>query len=162
MIGRRVRTCDDASRGDTLVEVLLAVLIVGLSASALLLTFSEGITMSGVHRRLSTTDIDARAFADKLSADIDARSLPYTPCAAAAAYSAPPGFAPTAGDTVSITAVKYWDGAAFGTSCSASTDTGIQRLDVTVTNTDTRATRVVQVIVRKPCSLADVTAGPCT
>jgi prepilin-type N-terminal cleavage/methylation domain-containing protein len=156
---RRVRR--DA-RGDTLIEVLLAVLIIGIASTAVLLTFSEGVAVSGTHRRLSTTDVDARTYAERLASAIDSGSLAYVACAGTNVYASPPGFTPLAGDSVTVTTVSYWNGTAFSSSCTPSTDLGIQRLAVTVANTNGAATRPIQVIVRKRCSLTDVTAGPCT
>ena len=43
--------------GDTLVEVLLAVIVLGLASVALIIAFSTSISASAVHRQLATSDI---------------------------------------------------------------------------------------------------------
>ena len=54
--GRRVKSLQDRSwrdRGDTLVEVLLALMILGLASVALIVAFQTSITASSQHRNLS-------------------------------------------------------------------------------------------------------------
>ena len=51
----------DQERGDTLVEVLLAIVILGLAGVALLTAFATSITASAQHRNLATLDASVRA-----------------------------------------------------------------------------------------------------
>jgi prepilin-type N-terminal cleavage/methylation domain-containing protein len=164
---RRVRRVDRpswaAERGDTLIEVLVAVAILGIAGAAIMGGFASSIVLSTVHRELATTASDSRNFAELLDKAIDDKAIAYTACAGAAAYSSPPGFTnPTDHhNTAQVTAVAYWNGTAFVGSCPPGGDQGVQRVSVSVTNTDTRAISDAQVIIRKPCLLTDVTSGPC-
>jgi type II secretory pathway pseudopilin PulG len=156
-------TASDATAGETLLEVLIALVVIGIAGAAVMTAFGTSVTLSGVHRRLTRTDTDARNFADRLVRAIDTKSLAYAPCATQTSY--PPagvgGFSASPGDTVTITGVTYWNGTSFTAGCTPSTDAGVQRVAVTITNADVRATTSVQVVIRKPCLLSDVTSGPC-
>lgn len=162
---RRVRRVDRPScaseRGDTLIEVLVAVAILGIAGAAIMGGFASSIVLSTVHRELATTASDSRNFAELLDKAIDDGTIEYTQCAAAAAYSSPPGFIAGANNTSHVTAVAYWNGTSFVGACPPGGDQGVQRVSVSVTNTDTRAISDAQVIIRKPCLLTDVTSGPC-
>ena len=165
---RRVSRVDERpasfapERGDTLVEVLVAMVILGIAGAAIMGGFASSIVLSTVHRKLATTASDSRNFAELLDKAIDGKAIAYTPCAAAAAYSSPPGFTAGANNTPRVTAVAYWNGTSFVGSCPPGGDQGLQQVSVSVTNTDSRAISRVQVIIRKPCLLTDVTSGSCT
>jgi prepilin-type N-terminal cleavage/methylation domain-containing protein len=163
---RRVRRDDAASaaaeRGETLIEVLVAIAILGIAGAAIMGGFASSIVLSAVHRKLATTASDSSNFAELLNEAIDDKVIPYTACASAAAYSSPPGFSPGPHNTPAVTAVDYWNGTSFVGSCPPGGDMGVQRVSVSVTNTDTRAISRVQVIIRKPCLLSDVSSGTCT
>jgi prepilin-type N-terminal cleavage/methylation domain-containing protein len=166
-IFRRVRHAGSArpggcesERGDTLIEVLVAVAILGIAGAAIMGGFASSIVLSAVHRKLATTASDSSNFGELLNKGIDDKTIAYRACPSAAAYPSPPGFSASANNTVSVTAVDYWNGTSFG-ACPAGGDQGVQRVSVSVTNTDTRAVSHVQVIVRKPCLPADLTPGPC-
>lgn len=159
--GRRVDATRPATeRGDTLIEVLVAVSILGIAGAAIMGGFASSIVLSAVHRKLATTATDSRNFSELLGKGIDDKTIVYRPCASPAAYSSPPGFTANAGNAASVTAVEFWNGTTFG-SCPAGGDQGVQRVSVSVTNTDTRAVSRVQVIIRKPCLPADVAPGTC-
>jgi type II secretory pathway pseudopilin PulG len=164
---KHARRCE-SSAGETLIEVLIALVVLGIAAAALMAAFATGVRSSGIHRRVTLTDIDARNFVESLTTAIDtstsSSTFLYTPCAPTSAYSAPPGFSPLAGDTVSVTSVEYWTGAAFASmsGCTTANDTGVQRVTFQVTNANASASRSVQVVIRKHCLVADVTAGPCS
>ena len=124
--------------GFTLVEMLLAVSILGIAVVTLVGGLMTAITVSDLGRRQSEGQVALRAFAEAVAAD------PYTSCASsypASAFSAPAGY------TASL-AVTYWDGAAFTGSCG--TDTGLQRVRLTVTATDGRGVEVLTMAKRKP------------
>lgn len=164
---QRVRRVDTTSRmserGDTLLEVLIAVVILGIAGTAIMSGFASSIVLSAVHRKLATTASDSGNFGELLDKAIDDKTIAYKPCpSATAAYSSPPGFTPAANNTSAVTAVDYWNGTSFVGACPPGGDQGVQRVSVSVTNTDTRAISRVQIIIRKPCHPADTTPGPCT
>ena len=107
--------------GDTLVEVLVALVVLSLCGLALLLTFSTSITASVEHRSLATLDTVLRSATESATAQIQQQSgAQFSSCATPSFYnsnltlSVPPGY------TVVVTSVQYWTGTSFtaiGTSC---------------------------------------------
>ncbi len=99
--------------GDTLIEVLLAIVILGLASVAILLAFSTSISGSAEHRSLSTQDTVLRTAAEGVTSDFQQQSgSPYSSCAADGAIlidspSLLTGYTAT-------TTVNYWNGTAFG------------------------------------------------
>jgi type II secretory pathway pseudopilin PulG len=147
--------------------VLIALVVLGIAAAALMTAFATGVRSSGIHRRVTVTDIDARNFVESLRTALDTSTststFVYTACAPNSAYASPPGFTPLGGDTVGITSVEYWNGTAFApmSGCTTATDAGVQRVTFQVTSANATASRSFQVVVRKHCLVVDVTAGPC-
>ena len=140
--------------GETLVELLVAIAILGVGGVAVLAGLQLSVKTSDVHRREATGGAYVRSFAEAIQTHVD--SFGYKSCASAAAgYESvtvpalPPGY------TREVTAVQSWNGATWG----GCTDTGIQRLDLVVTSSgdaSRRATERLTVVLRRPC------AGPAT
>jgi len=57
-------------RGDTLIEVLIALVVLGIAAVALLTAFATAITASSAHRHLATLDSSVRAASDQVIAQV--------------------------------------------------------------------------------------------
>ena len=57
-------------RGDTLIEVLLAIVILGIAGVALLTAFATAITASSEHRHLATLDSSVRGASDQVIAQV--------------------------------------------------------------------------------------------
>ena len=57
-------------RGDTLIEVLLAIVILGIAGVALLTAFATAITASAAHRNLATLDASARGASDQVISQV--------------------------------------------------------------------------------------------
>jgi type II secretory pathway pseudopilin PulG len=113
--------------GDTLIEVLLAIVILGLASVALMLAFTTDISSSGEHRSLTTVDILLKSYTESAISQIEQN---YQSCATASTYSStgadPVSFTMPSGDsayTVGIDTavpVAYWNGSTFSsTGCSA-------------------------------------------
>lgn len=149
-------------RGETLVELLVTVAILGVSAVAVLGAMLLGIFSSDVGRKQSTSSAYARSFAEAIQKSVDANGG-YASCATATStYGAVavPGL--PGGYTRSVAAVESWSGSAWG-GCDAN---GIQRITVRVVSTGTgerQATEELVVVLRKPCngSADAVGADPC-
>jgi prepilin-type N-terminal cleavage/methylation domain-containing protein len=162
-----------AERGDTLLEVLLAVAILGIAGTAIMTGFGTSIAMSDVHRKLTSGAADSRNYGELLVKAVDGQPSAYQACVDPISgvttpsatilngYRSTVTFTPSANNTIALTAIGYWNGTSFVATCPA-VDKGLQRVTVAVTSTDNRAGSTVQVVIRKPCLLADVTAGPCT
>ena len=97
--------------GDTLIEVLLAIVILGLSSVAILLAFATSISGSAAHRSLTTADTVLRTAAEESIAQIQQQSstqwglCPTSPAPyswVASSVSLPSGY------TEQVTGVSYW------------------------------------------------------
>jgi type II secretory pathway pseudopilin PulG len=139
--------------GTTLLEVLMAVVILGLAGAAILGGLLATVQGTDLHRKQTHAEA---ALVSAVEALKDA-SVPSIPCAAptaasylAAARSAtlPAGWDPAT--TVRITSVQYSDGSAFGTTCY-DTDAlrhllRAQLITVEVASPDGRARQSVSVV----------------
>lgn len=138
-----------SERGESLVELLVAVVLLGVAVVAVVSALGTSVVMSDVHRKQSTAGAEVRTFAERVETAVAGGA--YTVCAGSGtyggAYTAPGGF------TAAVTAVRYWTGSAWSSSCSAATDIGLQKLSLQVASTDGRAAEKVDVVIRKPCAV---------
>ena len=117
--------------GDTLVEVLLALIVLGMASIALLIAFSTSIAASAEHRKLATYDTVLATASQEAIAAIQSQSTLFqnactTPISSYPGYGSA-GFllpAPYAGvynvQYVTTNPVQYWNGTAFQpTTCYA-------------------------------------------
>jgi type II secretory pathway pseudopilin PulG len=144
-------------RGETLVELVTAVAILGTAVVALVGGIGTSIVLSDVHRKQATAGAVVRTYAEAIEGAVDASPTGYAGCAKPSAYAAPPGFSTPDGYAATVTAVTYWDqkSSSFVTGCT--TDSGLQRVSVSVSSTDTKVTQSLAVIVRNPCRRTDAT-----
>jgi hypothetical protein len=110
--------------GDTLVEVLLALIVLGMASIALLIAFSTSIAASAEHRKLATYDTVLATASQEAIAAIQSQSTLFqnactTPITSYPGYGSA-GFllpAPYAGvynvQYVTTNPVQYWNGTAF-------------------------------------------------
>lgn len=106
--------------GETLVEALVAVVLIGVAFVAILGGIGTAIVSSAAQQKVTTADSVVRSAAEKVV------SAPYVACARG--YETP---APPAGYSVTVE-IEYWDGVgAFGLPCPAA-DTGVQKVTLTV------------------------------
>src|ERR1035438_5581076 len=103
--------------GDTLIEVLLALIVLGLASVALLIAFSTSISASATHRRLAIDDTVLATATQVTIANIQSQPSLFS-CAPPSAY---PGYgpsgitlpAPYAGNYTGLYAasnsVQYWN-----------------------------------------------------
>jgi type II secretory pathway pseudopilin PulG len=151
--------------GETLVEVLVAVTILGVAGVAILAGLQLSVTTSDIHRKQTTGGAYARSYAEAIEAYVASAPGHYVACAGANAYSsATVGFAgelPSGYTATQTPALRVPpDGGAAGP-CSGG-DTGVQQVDVTVSSRDGRASERLTVILRRPCTESMATAGQCT
>ena len=149
-------------RGETLIELVVAVAILGIGAVAILGGLMMSIRTSVMHRNDATGGTYVRSFAEAIQTDVDTNG--YKICAnAASGYAGvavpemPPGY------TKTVTAVQSWNGSSWG-ACTAD---GIQRLDLKVTttgDTEHKANQTLTVVLRQPCNGSATAAGanPCS
>ncbi len=128
--------------GLSLVELLVAVAIIGVAFVAILGGMTTAVLVSDIHRKQATAGTVLREFAEAVE------GAEYQGCTGASQpnypFTAPEGFTATTG------AVQVWDGktpAGF-VDCSA-TDPGLQRMRLTVASADGRASETVQILKRR-------------
>jgi type II secretory pathway pseudopilin PulG len=138
---RRIRdeslVLDHSERGDTLIEVLLAVVVLGLASVALLIAFSTSISASAEHRRLATANISLGSVSQQAIAEIESQITLFTICHPLSYYqnSANIPLTQPAGSSWSaaITDVQYWS--ASSSSFSHTCVPGVPQ-DIQITVTD--------------------------
>ncbi|WP_405755013.1 type II secretion system GspH family protein [Streptomyces sp. NBC_01411] len=123
--------------GETLVEVLIAVVLMGVAFVAILGGMGTAIISSVTQHKVTSADSVIRSAAEKVVSD------PYMSCARS--YETP---APPSGYTVTVT-IEYWDGVgSFGRPCPTA-DTGVQKVSLTVHSTGPHPVRDARLEVVK-------------
>jgi prepilin-type N-terminal cleavage/methylation domain-containing protein len=139
------RRCRRGERGETLVEILVSIVIIGICFAAILGGLTSSIFGSRVHREQATVETVLRSYAEATKAQVN-RPGGYLPCASGyniTSYNPPSGFVP------SITSVQWWDGATFRSSgCTAAAEKGLQTLSLRAQGPE-GAFEVVDIVVRK-------------
>jgi type II secretory pathway pseudopilin PulG len=169
-------------RGETLVELLVAVMILGVTVVALIGGLTTSILLSDTHRKLAMAGAQARAFAEAIQGFVLNNSPGYQECAPASYYDVynPPGY-----DTVPQS-IAYWipsgpftpaplpftgpspaptSAGAFGDLAACQNfrnavtpqrpDGGVQRLSLRVTVLGSSVTQDLDVYIRRPCRPVD-------
>lgn len=155
-----------SDRGETLIELLVAIAILSTAVIAVVGCLVTGIMVSSIHRQQTVAGVTLHNYAEEINRTVDAGGYPAGCAALAVSFTAPAGY------TASITRVRYWppdlppgtnppydgsnkqpDGSQWLTSCS--TDSGVRQLTLQVASTDSRAVEQFVIVVRKPCGLAD-------
>jgi type II secretory pathway pseudopilin PulG len=135
--------------GETLVELLATIVIMGTAVIAVVAGIGVAITSSDANAKQVTALTVIRNYAEAIQA------APYAPCGTAASYApGAVGFTPPANFTVSIVgAVTYYDGtsspAVFSASCPPP-DKGAQRMTIKAHSSDNRADRSLEIVKRGP------------
>jgi type II secretory pathway pseudopilin PulG len=114
-----------AERGDTLIEILVAVVIMGVAFLVVVGGLGTAIIGAGEQQNQATANSALRSAAETIAAD------PYQSCPMSTPYALPtdpPGF------HVSIQAIDYWQAGHFSTTCPTS-DQGLQLVTLTITPT---------------------------
>ncbi len=99
--------------GDTLIEVLLTLVVLGLASVALIIAFSTSISASAEHRRLATADIVLGSVSQEAIAGIGSQLSLFTSCQTLGYYQTTvPLTVPSSYLTLfsaQITQVQYWN-----------------------------------------------------
>ncbi|MDQ1424145.1 MAG: hypothetical protein QOD72_1643 [Acidimicrobiaceae bacterium] len=121
--------------GETLIEVVISIAIMGIAFVALLGGMLTAVSLSGLHRQQADVQLQL------VSALEQVKAAKYAgPCAASPQYSVP---------GVSIS-VEYWNGVTFGPTCYENLVSyyRTQRITLTITTTDGRVTRAETILKR--------------
>ncbi len=117
--------------GESLIELIVAVAILGVAVVAIVAGLGTSVLMSDVHRKQATAGVAVRDYA--------------VPSGYSRSMVAGPGGQPLA----------YWNGSGWQNTCPATGDTGLQQLTVQVASNDGRASERLVLVLRKPCRVAD-------
>jgi Tfp pilus assembly protein PilV len=134
-----MRTVRD-DRGESLLELVIAVALLGVALVGIVGGLAISIQMSDTHRKQSTASAYARDYAEAIE------NATYTECASASTYASAGPVWP--GYTKSVVGVKYWNGSTWLGTCSSS---GLQQVTVRVASADGRAAETLTLVLRKPC-----------
>lgn len=131
----RRRAVDE--KGETLLEMLLAIAVLGVVVVALMAGLTTSVLISDVHRKQATAGAYVRDFAEAVEKSVAAG---YHGCGDAFDYS-----------TVSMpTLPTGYQRSVVASSCAFGAN--VRQLTLQVNSTDGRASERLVVFVRKPCS----------
>jgi Tfp pilus assembly protein PilV len=150
---RAWRRRDD--RGESLVELLVAIVIMSTAVVALLAGLATAIVVSDQHRKQAVAGAQVRTFAEAVERAVNGSPSAYVDCGSLNTYRSVfhPAFSADPGYEREVVAVRYWTGSSFSTGCGP--DPGVQRVTVQVASDDDRAVETIDVIIRKPCRASD-------
>jgi len=107
--------------GDTLVEVMLALMVMSICGVALLSAFATSITASSRHRTLANMNTILASYAETATSQIQQQQS-FAACATPSTYNGtvvPPPL-PSGVYGISVTSVTYWNGTSFTSTCATS------------------------------------------
>ena len=140
--------------GFTLVEVLIAVVIMGIAFAALLGGMATSTLTSDIHRKQALAAALLSQAAESVKDD-NRNAYSNAACTGVAVYnpytgvSLPPGWALAAGyQPIKVLSVQYWDGATFQPTCTLGEK--LQLIRLKVASPDGRAEESVGVVKRAP------------
>lgn len=130
----------------TLVEVLVAIAIMGIAVTSIVSGLASASMASGRHRKLVNADAIVRSDAELLKQQV--RSGGYVPQANTTSYSLP---APSNGYSIAITSVSCWYSTAptIFSACTSNTDAA-QKLTLSAASPDGLDTETLDIVLRKP------------
>ena len=145
---RAARRSED---GATLVETLVAVLILGIAAVAILAGLQLSVTASDIHRKQTSDGANVRSFAEKIEQHLNTTGN-YVKCAGANVYRDAIAYT-LPGHDVQQAAAEPLNGdgsVATGGTCPTRAQ-GVQRLRLTVSSADGRSAETLTIVVRRSC-----------
>jgi Tfp pilus assembly protein PilV len=151
--GRQSSAGSGSDTGDTLVEVLIALVVIALTAVALLGALATSVIASGEQRGLATVDTVLKSYVE--AAEFQIENQPFNAanntfpifagCGTASQTYYTNGIAtglgangvtlysPPTGYSAAITDVQYWDGSVFQTSCTPGSANSLNPQQLTAT-----------------------------
>jgi Tfp pilus assembly protein PilV len=143
--------------GETLIELLVAIVVIGIGVTALLGAWEIAVGSSSFNADQSKAQATLRSWAESISAVSDSGAYAYVPCASPASIPAASGL-PT-GFTAVVSGVRYWTASGWSSTCP-SPDLGAERISLTVTSPSglyPSLSQTLNVVRRRPCT----SAAPC-
>lgn len=131
-----------------MIEILLALVVLGLASVAVIVAFTTTIGASSEHRNLSTFNTVLRSATETAVSQIQGNgAVTYSPCATPVYYQTGPGAVSftnisPAGTNFSaqITGVSYWNGSVFSPSNCVAANNEPQLITLTVTDNNDQTT----------------------
>jgi type II secretory pathway pseudopilin PulG len=147
----RVRRRVAGEEGETLLELLISITILGIAVVAIASGITVSIVVSDIHRKEANAGAYVKSYGEAIQNTV--ATTGYVECATTSTYASPAGFSlpSNINYAASISAVQYattaggWSG-----SC---TNAGAERLTLKVASTDGRATESLIIVVRN-CGLS--------
>ncbi len=141
------KSCD-RDGGETLIELLLAVMIVGIAGLAMTYGLTTGAITSDVNRKEATARSLVRDWAESLQTTVAAGNYQQG-TAAYPVYTIPSPY--NASYSAQYVGTKQcWTGSSWA-SCASTADIGLQQVTLQVASTDVRAVERLTVVLREPC-----------
>jgi type II secretory pathway pseudopilin PulG len=150
----RRRRGDD--RGESLIELIFTVGIMGTAVVALLAGLATAIRISDIHRKQAAAGAQVRTFAEAVERAVNGSPTSYVDCALPGAYESV--FAAESGYRRNAVEIWYWIPATAeweDERVRCGPDSGVQRVTLEVRSDDGRAVESIDVIIRKPCRASD-------
>jgi Tfp pilus assembly protein PilV len=150
-------------RGESLVELLVALGIMATAVIALLGALATAIRISEVHRYQAEAGAFTREFAERLENTVASSATGYKECLAGQGNQALVGIYEGYWDIPpsraslyerQVLKVTYWNTTAFMDICPATNDIGVQRVTLRVRSKDPdrpTVSETLEVTLRKPC-----------
>lgn len=149
----------ERERGETLVELMVTISILGVSVVAILGALWTTLRVADFNSKSSSADTVLRAFAETMKQGGSSDTYHYVPCTTAGGQVTYPAYTPSepyANYTTSITKIRYLNGFSgdapvWADSCPA-TDGGLQELTLKATgptnDPDVRGTETTTIVKR--------------
>jgi prepilin-type N-terminal cleavage/methylation domain-containing protein len=148
-------------RGDTLIELLVAMVVMGIAVVAVTGGVAVSIRMSDIHRKQAQAGALIRDFAEAVENAVQLSPSAYVACAAAGAYDSYYTLPGSAFTVAAPTPVRYWDSATSTFTNTCTTDSGVQQLSLRINSADNSVSETLVIVIRKPCrSVADFPLEP--
>ena len=162
------RTSEPGSseRGDTLVEVLIAMIILGVASVALLAGFATSIAASAEHRNIASLDASTRIAANEAIADVQqqaqaAEGTPTDPFTCTTPFT--PSFGNLTGTFTVTATAAYWTGTTWSNAFSDCSQYQPQQYTMTVTSTSSSSySTSVTTVVSDPSAPPTPNVGAAT
>jgi type II secretory pathway pseudopilin PulG len=124
------------AQGSSLIEVLVAVALLGTVFVAVLAGMSTSIKGSDIHRRRAETENVLVSGSERLKETAKVACATTTTASYVSAVEAAATAQGWAGSRVRITAIRYWDGTTYGTTCydNATNRLPLQQITIEVTH----------------------------
>jgi hypothetical protein len=129
--------------GESLVELLVAILIMGITVVIVVGGLATSVMVSGTSRQQGQAVAHLKSF----TANVDGiATAGYQNCATSTTYA--PTYSPGGGFSAEIVDVFYWTGSGWADACT--TDTGVQRITLRVWHTGYNVEERTDLIIRRP------------